>query len=96
MESKHYITPHPSMSMTTDIEGLVDGNRTKRAVPTLTHSPPSIQCSSTTIPNLTLVVGSKRLKLSGAQGPEAVVQVADLDITERGALGWVETLEGKN
>lgn len=89
------------MNMTLDPGGLEGGNRTNLGVPTLTRSPPSIQCSitittTTTItPNLTLVAESKRLKLSGAQGLEAAVQVVDLHITEREALEWVETQEGK-
>lgn len=94
-ESSHYITPHPSMSMTQDPGVVLDENRTKQAVPTLTHSPPSIRCSSTT-PNLTLVVGSKRLKLIGARGLEAIVQVVDMHIIEREALEWVETQVGKS
>lgn len=83
------------MSMTQDPGVVLDENRTKQAVPTLTHSPPSIRCSSTT-PNLTLVVGSKRLKLIGARGLEAVVQVVDMHIIEREALEWVETQAGKS
>lgn len=93
VESIHYITPHPIMSMTLDPGVLVGGNRTKQVVTTLKHSPHSIQCSTT--PNLTCVVGSKRLKLSGAQGLEAVVQVVGMHITEREALEWEETQEGK-